>query len=198
MNSVTTSIRSASARSTSVIPRPVTCVEYGLTIRSARFTLPSMPRTALIVPVREATGYYDMGNGVPPHVTVLFPFVDGAHVDEGALRDLLTRFRVFDFVLDRLEHFESGVAWLRPNPAGPFTDLTAAVWERWPDHPPYEGEYDEVMAVVKRAVDAVAARAPRVSLVLKADIRAGASDQLHAKVAAVERRLSGGEAQPPG
>ena len=35
-----------------------------------------------------------------------------------------------------------------------------------------EGEWDEVMAVVKQAVDAVAAAvAPRVSLVLKADIR---------------------------
>jgi len=40
---------------TSEIRRPVTCVEYGLTIRSARFTLPSMPRrTALIVEVPEA------------------------------------------------------------------------------------------------------------------------------------------------
>ena len=32
-----------------------------------------------------------------------------------------------------------------------------------------EGEWDEVMAVVKQAVDAVAAVAPRVSLVLKAE-----------------------------
>jgi uncharacterized protein (TIGR00106 family) len=52
-----------------------------------------------------------------------------------------------------------------------------------------EGEYDEVMAVVKRAVDVVAARAPRVSLVLKADIRAGATDMLRGKVAAVDRHL---------
>lgn len=36
-----------------------------------------------------------------------------------------------------------------------------------------EGEWDEVMAVVKRAVDTVAAQAPRVSLVLKADLRPG-------------------------
>src|SRR5271156_3820975 len=36
-----------------------------------------------------------------------------------------------------------------------------------------EGEWDEVMAVVKQAVDAVAARAPRVSLVIKADLRPG-------------------------
>jgi uncharacterized protein YqgV (UPF0045/DUF77 family) len=55
-----------------------------------------------------------------------------------------------------------------------------------------EGEWDEVMAVVKRAVDVVAARSPRVSLVLKADIRPGHTGQLTAKVERVERLLSGG------
>jgi len=53
-----------------------------------------------------------------------------------------------------------------------------------------EGEWDEVMAVVKQAVDAVAARSPRVSLVLKADIRPGHEGQLTAKVDRVERLLS--------
>jgi uncharacterized protein (TIGR00106 family) len=52
-----------------------------------------------------------------------------------------------------------------------------------------EGEWDEVMAVVKRAVDVVAAASPRVSLVLKADIRAGYTGQLTAKVERIERAL---------
>ena len=52
-----------------------------------------------------------------------------------------------------------------------------------------EGDWDEVMAVVKQAVDAVAAVAPRVSLVLKADIRPGFTGQLAAKVERVERAL---------
>jgi uncharacterized protein (TIGR00106 family) len=52
-----------------------------------------------------------------------------------------------------------------------------------------EGDWDEVMAVVKQAVDAVAAAAPRVSLVLKADIRPGFDGQLTAKVERVEREL---------
>ena len=55
-----------------------------------------------------------------------------------------------------------------------------------------EGDWDETMAVVKRAVDAVAARAPRVSLVLKADIRPGVTGALTAKVEAVERYLQAG------
>lgn len=52
-----------------------------------------------------------------------------------------------------------------------------------------EGEWEECMAVVKAAVDAVAALAPRVSLVLKADIRPGFTGQLNAKVERVEEHL---------
>ena len=54
-----------------------------------------------------------------------------------------------------------------------------------------EGDWDEVMAVVKRAVDVVAAASPRVSLVLKADIRPGYTGQLTAKVQRIERELEG-------
>ena len=58
-----------------------------------------------------------------------------------------------------------------------FTTIEAETW-------------DEAMAVIKKAVEAVQARAPRVSLVLKADIRpAHNSGQLTAKVERVERAL---------
>src|SRR5690242_11664662 len=53
-----------------------------------------------------------------------------------------------------------------------------------------EGEWDEVMAVVKQAVFRVAETSPRVGLVLKADLRRGyESGQLAAKVERVEARL---------
>ena len=52
-----------------------------------------------------------------------------------------------------------------------------------------EGEWDEVMGVVKQAVDVAAARYPRVGLVLKADIRPGYDGQLAAKVQRVEEHL---------
>ncbi|BBX96566.1 MTH1187 family thiamine-binding protein [Mycobacterium lacus] len=54
-----------------------------------------------------------------------------------------------------------------------------------------EGDtWEEVMAVVQRAVEAVAARAPRVSTMIKVDWRAGASDTMTQKVESVERYLS--------
>jgi uncharacterized protein (TIGR00106 family) len=52
-----------------------------------------------------------------------------------------------------------------------------------------EGDWDEVMAVLKSAVEAVAAKAPRVSLTLKADIRPGVTGALESKVEALERYL---------
>lgn len=53
-----------------------------------------------------------------------------------------------------------------------------------------EGEWDEVMPVIKAACDAVAAHGPRVSLVLKADLRPGYADQLTGKVERVNARLA--------
>ena len=56
-----------------------------------------------------------------------------------------------------------------------------------------EGEWDEVMDVVKRAVMTVAETSPRVGLVLKADLRAGHdTGQMSRKVERVEQRLAGG------
>jgi uncharacterized protein YqgV (UPF0045/DUF77 family) len=52
-----------------------------------------------------------------------------------------------------------------------------------------EGEWDEVMAVVKQAVDVVAAHSPRVGLVLKADIRPGHAGELTGKVQRLEQHL---------
>ncbi len=56
-----------------------------------------------------------------------------------------------------------------------------------------EGEWDECMDVVRRCCDALAARSPRVSLVLKADIRRdrdGRSGELTRKVESVEAELA--------
>ena len=52
-----------------------------------------------------------------------------------------------------------------------------------------EGDWDEVMDVVKRATEAVAARAPRVSITLKADIRPGVTGALGSKVEKLEHYL---------
>jgi hypothetical protein len=150
---------------------------------ATRFTLPSMPRrTALIVAVPEAeqaVGAYRLahdwsaGVGVPAHLTVLFPFVPPEAVDEAAIGSVVAQVPAFAFALAAVERFADGTVWLRPDPSAPFTALTRAVWERWPEHPPYEGAHDEViphLTVSEEPIDVaidlpIQARATHVTLI---------------------------------
>jgi len=142
-----------------------------------------MPRqTALIVEVPEAEpAVFELrlqhdssaAAGVPAHITILFPYMDGADVDEEALAGFFSRFRAFDFVLDRVERFQEGIVWLHPEPSLPFVDLTAAVEQRWPDYPPYEGMFDDPiphLTVSETPIDfqpqlPIASRAHEVTLI---------------------------------
>ena len=54
-----------------------------------------------------------------------------------------------------------------------------------------EGEWDEVMAVVKACVDRLAEVAPRVSVVVKLDVRPGVTGAIRSKVERIEGHLAG-------
>jgi uncharacterized protein YqgV (UPF0045/DUF77 family) len=54
-----------------------------------------------------------------------------------------------------------------------------------------EGTLDEVLTLIERCVEHVASIAPRVSVVVKLDVRSGHTGALHEKVASVERRVTG-------
>jgi hypothetical protein len=84
----------------------------------------------------------------PAHVTVLFPFmapdtITGAVLHE--LGELFGRYDRFDFSLSEVRWFDDRVVYLAPTPAGPFQELTAAVTAAFPQYPPYEGAFDEVI-----------------------------------------------------
>lgn len=53
-----------------------------------------------------------------------------------------------------------------------------------------EGDWDEVMTVVKAATLAVAAHTGRASIVIKADYRPAVTNALEAKVRSIEDRLA--------
>jgi 2'-5' RNA ligase len=111
--------------------------------------------SAVLVPVPEAEPVVGAvrsaldaaaGWGVPAHVTVLFPFVPPAALDDGvraALAEAVASVRAFDVVFARTAWFGDRVVWLAPEPAGPFRALTEAVCARFPDYPPYGGEYPD-------------------------------------------------------
>lgn len=52
-----------------------------------------------------------------------------------------------------------------------------------------EGEWDDVMAVVKQCYERMHSDCNRISLTLKADIRKHAQDRLTGKIASVEEKL---------
>lgn len=124
--------------------------------------------TALLVPVAAAEPLVRKHRmaldpvaplGVPAHITVLYPFVPPADVDQSvcdAITTVLEGFAPFDFALTSVRRFPDGVLYLAPEPTEPFAAITRALARRWPEHPPYGGAYADVIphlsvAMVNRA-----------------------------------------------
>ena len=84
--------------------------------------------------------------GVPPHVTVLYPFVEPASARHpetlDAIGEAVRRVPAFDCSFAETSWFGQDVLWLAPDPAQPFRDLTTGISTAFPDHPPYEGAHD--------------------------------------------------------
>ena len=96
-----------------------------------------------------------VAKGIPFHVTLLFPFMPRERVDDGVLARLRRIFATherFAFALTRVETFP-GVVWMAPEPAEPFGALTRAIHAAFPDYPPYEGVYDDVIPHLTVAQD---------------------------------------------
>ncbi len=128
-----------------------------------------MRRTALVVPVPEAEPLVaehrarhdpSAALGVPAHITILVPWVGAEQVaepDREAIRAIAARTAAFEYELGAFGRFEGGTLFLRPDPPEPFVRLTEAVVGRWPDHPPYEGAFAEIvphLTVAESADDA--------------------------------------------
>jgi hypothetical protein len=82
--------------------------------------------------------------GVPPHVTVLFPFVspiDGATIDR--VGEICRSHPPFTAEFAAVDRFPGLVVWLRPDPPAQFVALTAAIVAAFPDYPPYGGLFTE-------------------------------------------------------
>jgi 2'-5' RNA ligase len=89
---------------------------------------------------------FDGPRGIPPHVTVLFPFVPSERVSEVEERvaELVAAAPEFDLLFARTARFPD-VLYLDPEPAQPFLELTGAIAAEWPEHPPYEGVFETVI-----------------------------------------------------
>jgi 2'-5' RNA ligase len=118
--------------------------------------------TAIVVPVPEVEPVVerwrrlytqDGAEGMPPHVTLLFPFVEDDVLVAGQMRELraiLAAFRPFDFSLSSAAEFPASrggapVLYLAPKPEGPFRKLTLALVDAFPQHQPYGGQFTDVI-----------------------------------------------------
>jgi hypothetical protein len=111
--------------------------------------------TGLIVQVPEAEPFvrdlrerfdFRASEGVPAHITVLYPFVPypvpGTSLDR--LEQLFSSCDAFEYRLDSIGRWPDNLH-LIPSPVEPFVALTKAVWAAFPDYPPYEGRFSDIV-----------------------------------------------------
>ncbi len=118
----------------------------------------SVGQTAVIVPVPAVDSLvapwrsrFDIsaGLGVPPHVTVVYPFLPLERIgneDVRALQEIFAAEPAFTVTFARFGEFPEtadtpGPLYLDPDPAGPFRRLTTVLATRWPAAPPYGGAH---------------------------------------------------------
>jgi len=86
--------------------------------------------------------------GMPAHITLLYPFKSPDELDEAVLDDLRHCFESYapiKFSLGSIRRFPVEVLYLAPEPAEPFRQLTLAIWDRYPETPPYSGKWPDIV-----------------------------------------------------
>ncbi|MCW2783601.1 MAG: 2-5 ligase family protein [Marmoricola sp.] len=116
--------------------------------------------TGIVIPVREAEQLVrsrvlklpqelrEVEGRVGSHITLLAPFHRAADVDDVVLDDLAAFFAdltPFGFDLVDVCEFPGGVSYLAPEPASTFRLLTTELHRRFPEFPPYGGEFDDIV-----------------------------------------------------
>ena len=133
-----------------------------------------MAETALLVPVLEARSIVDPhrlrltragADGIPPHVTLLYPFTDTERLRAERVQEvarIVGAVRAFDVTLGSTGRFDVDppILYLVPDPAAPFAALTRALVTAFPEHQPYAGRYPELVPHLTVAIADAAALEP--------------------------------------
>jgi 2'-5' RNA ligase superfamily len=113
--------------------------------------------SAVLVPVPEAERVVarhrarldgSAAEGVPAHVTILYPFVAPPQITAGTIEVLAATVGSvshFDCEFPRTAWFGEEVLWLAPRPDEPFRALIRAVSAAFPGYPPYNGLVGDVI-----------------------------------------------------
>ena len=86
--------------------------------------------------------------GVPAHITLLYPFIAPEQIGAGTLDAVAACFSGFApiaFSLTEVRRFPTETLHLAPAPDEPFRKLTMAIWDRFPETPPYGGAWPDIV-----------------------------------------------------
>jgi 2'-5' RNA ligase len=88
--------------------------------------------------------------GLPPHVTLLYPFVDSTEYDEETAERIISTlapFEPFGLSLAQTDRFRNGTGtlYLRPEPSRPFVAMIERIAAAFPGYAPYGGKFDEII-----------------------------------------------------
>jgi hypothetical protein len=111
-------------------------------------------QSAVIVPVPDADSIvegwrarYDRSAplGVPAHVTVVVPFVPEPLLTGDVIGELAVLVQETGAIEASFRGFAEfpGVLYMEPEPAEAFVGLTRRLMRRWPEYPPYEGQFGD-------------------------------------------------------
>jgi 2'-5' RNA ligase len=127
---------------------------------------------------------------MPAHLTLLYPFVLPADVDDASLSRLeaaARRGRPFDAEFDDFGWFADQVVWLAPSNPEQFELLIRQVMDAFPGCPPYGGAFDEVVPhvtigeggevdLLRAAVDAIRPHLPLKARVTSLSLMVGSKE----------------------
>jgi hypothetical protein len=150
--------------------------------------MPTHGQTGLVIPVPAAEALLasvgtrypgTVRDGVPAHVSLLYPFVATADLDEHvttALQELLVE--QVPIPVDFVECYRrGGFVALRPAPSDGLTELLSRTHRRWPDVVPYRGVYRDLephLTVAMRCSEQTAVRIEQeatAKLPIRAELR---------------------------
>lgn len=85
--------------------------------------------------------------GMPAHVTVLYPFIPPDRIgpdQRSRLAAVIRQFQAFELTFSNIGRFPE-VLWIAPEPVETVAALVHALAEAFPDYPPYGGQFETVI-----------------------------------------------------
>jgi 2'-5' RNA ligase len=105
-----------------------------------------VPELEPLVGATRRTSTGDGAAGMPPHVTLVYPFADDAEVELllGDVERIVTASAPFEAEFSEVRRWPD-VLYLAPRPAQPFVALVERLVDAFPHYPPYGGAHDDVV-----------------------------------------------------